>query len=371
MSNKLFRVSIVIGILIILSGISSGISLNKLKPKDDYINISPEEAWDLLKDTSNGIQIPIDCRMPDEWYLKRIDTPFPEYPRRYSDWTPTGLEKFLSLYNNSVIILYCKSGGRSIRAAEHILDETNFNGTIYNMAGGIEQWIEDGLPFNYFNLLPDQPETPVGPPVGTIKFSYTFSTSTTDRDDDSVRYGWSWDGDDLVDQWTPYYASGTVAEISHSWSVTGTYEISVLAEDHVGNKSTFSEAFSIMIKDSPNPPIIKGETQGAYDEEYNYTFSSLDPEDVNIYLYIEWGDGDIEDYIGPYQSEEEVILKHTYTEEGNYTIRAKAKDIYDIESDWSTLTVTMPKTKVINRSILNFLEQHPYLFPLLRQLIRY
>ena len=364
MSNKFFYVNIIIGILIISSGISSGLSLSILKPNDDYINITPEEAWDLLKDTSNGIQIPIDVRMPDEWHLKRIDTPFPEYPRRYSDWTPSGLEKFLSLYNNSVIILYCKTGGRSIRAAEHILDETTFNGTIYNMVGGIEQWIKDDLPFKYFNHLPNQPETPIGPTVGTIELEYCFSTITTDRDDDAVRYGWSWDGDEVVDEWTPFYASGTTAEISYNWSVSGTYEILVLAEDHVGEQSQFSEAFTIKIKYPPNPPNIKGKINGAYNEEYEYTFSSMDPENVNIYFYIEWGDGDIENFIGPYQSEEEVIINHTYTEEGNYTIRAKAKDIYDIESDWSTLAVSMPRNQPVIKPFNNLLQKLLALFNL-------
>jgi rhodanese-related sulfurtransferase len=369
MCNRIFKVTILIVILIILSGITSGISIKKLKPQIGFTDITPEEAWDFLSDTINGIQIPIDVRSPKEWLKKRIDTPFPEDPRRYSDWTTTGLEEFVSLYNNSQIILYCRGGDRSNAAARHIVEETDFNGTIYNMLGGINQWIAEDFPTKYYNHNPDQPETPISLPFGTIDVSYTFSTSTIDSDDDSVRYGWSWNGDVIVEEWTPYHASGTVAEISHNWSVTGKYNISVVAEDNVGEQSIFSENFSILIKESPNPPIIKGEIEGAYDEEYEYTFSSFDPEDVNIYLYIEWGDGDIEEYIGPYQSGEEVILKHTYTEEGNYMIRAKAKDIYDIESDWSTLTVTMPKTLVITRPLLKFLEQYSYLFPLFRQLL--
>lgn len=369
MSNKLFKICIVIGILIILNGITSGISTYKLKTLSDYINITPEEAWDLLKDTSNGIQIPIDVRSPNEWLKKRIDTPFPEFPRRYSDWTPTGLEEFVSLYNNSVVVLYCRSGDRSNAAARHIVEESDFNGTIYNMLGGINQWMEDDLPTKYFNHLPDQPETPVGPTVGVIEISYTFSTITTDSDDDSVRYGWSWDGDNVTDEWSSYYASDTTSDISHSWAIPGTYEVLVVAQDNVGEQSEFSDVLTVNVTTQPDPPIINGKLKGKAGEEYEFIFSALDPDDDNIYLYIEWGDGTIEDYIGPYQSEEEVILKHNYTEEGNYTIRTKAKDIFDIESDWSTLTVSMPKTRVINRPILNFLERHPYLFPMLRQLL--
>ncbi|UCB58316.1 MAG: hypothetical protein JSV67_06870 [Thermoplasmatales archaeon] len=370
MSNNLFKGLIVIGILIILNEITSGISIYKLKTLNDYINITPEEAWDLLKDTSNGIQIPIDVRSPNEWLKKRIDTPFPEFPRRYSNWTPTGLEEFVSLYNNSVVVLYCRSGDRSNAAARHIVEESDFNGTIYNMLGGINQWIEDDLPTKYFNHLPNQPETPVGPTIGVIEISNTFSTITTDSDNDPVRYGWSWDGDNVTDEWSSYYPSDTIADITHSWSNPGTYDILVIAQDNVGEQSEFSDVLTVNITTKPNPPIINGKLNGKAGEDYDFIFSTLDPDNDNIFLYVEWGDESIKDYNGPYQSEEKVILNHTYTEEGNYTIRAKAKDIYDIESEWATLVVNMPKTKVFNRSILNILEQYPKLFPILTHLLQ-
>jgi len=36
---------------------------------------------------------------------------------------------------------------------------------------------------------------------------------------------------------------------------------------------------------------------------------------------------------------------YSWDEQGTYSIRAKTKDIYDMESDWSTLVVEMPKYK--------------------------
>ena len=43
---------------------------------DSYTDITVQEAWDLLNNTSNGIQIPIDVRRNDEWNPEIIDTPF-------------------------------------------------------------------------------------------------------------------------------------------------------------------------------------------------------------------------------------------------------------------------------------------------------
>jgi hypothetical protein len=33
---------------------------------------------------------------------------------------------------------------------------------------------------------------------------------------------------------------------------------------------------------------------------------------------------------------------HSWSTKGTFTIKVKAKDIYGLESDWATLTVTMP-----------------------------
>ena len=115
---------------------------------NDYTNINVIEAWDFLTDTSNGIQIPIDVRQNYEWNDERIDTPVPENPRHYCLdllQDPETLEQFIDLYDGIDIIFYCKSGGRSASASS-ILSNTEFNGTIYNMVGGIGSWKTTGYP---------------------------------------------------------------------------------------------------------------------------------------------------------------------------------------------------------------------------------
>jgi len=81
----------------------------------------------------------------------------------------------------------------------------------------------------------------------------------------------------------------------------------------------------------------------------------LIPDDHDVYYYIEWGDDEIEDWIGPYESGEEVTISHTWAEQGAFTIRAKAKDIYDAESDWGTLEVEMPVNYNLNQQSTNLL----------------
>jgi len=51
-----------------------------------------------------------------------------------------------------------------------------------------------------------------------------------------------------------------------------------------------------------------------------------------------------------------------------YTIRAKAKDMYDAESEWAN-EVSMQRNKATITPFLQFLEQHPHLFPILKHLL--
>ena len=103
---------------------------------------------------------------------------------------------------------------------------------------------------------------------------------------------------------------------------------------------------------------------------------STDPEGDDLFYYIDWGDGSVEDWFGQYESGEEVKVSHRWDEEGTYAVRVKAKDIYGVESDWKTMKVTAPRSKsiysIFNNNILtNFLKQHPRILPLIRLLLKH
>ncbi|MCK4365422.1 MAG: immune inhibitor A [Thermoplasmatales archaeon] len=109
----------------------------------------------------------------------------------------------------------------------------------------------------------------------------------------------------------------------------------------------------IFLNDPPATPNIVGPPSGQVGQAYEYTFITTDPDGDQVYYYIEWGDGDIVDWDGPYDSGEELTLAHTWNEEGTFIIKAKAKDIYDYESQFETFEVTMTKS----RSLMNLLIQ--------------
>jgi len=119
--------------------------------------------------------------------------------------------------------------------------------------------------------------------------------------------------------------------------------------------------------DPPNTPTISGTINGKVREEYYYTFTSIDPDNNPVSYYIDWGDDTTTETMD-FASGEQGSASHIYNARGEYTIKAKARDTLGEESDWATLEVSMPKNKIIN-PFERFLDNHPYMFPLIRQLL--
>ena len=115
----------------------------------------------------------------------------------------------------------------------------------------------------------------------------------------------------------------------------------------------------IFNNDPPATPTINGPPSGKAGQSYQYTFSTTDPDGNDVYYYIEWGDGQIEEWDGPHGSGEAVTLSHSWTNQDTYTIRVKAKDEYDAESSWETLDVTMPRNRGF---LINILQNFPILY---------
>ncbi|UCD14047.1 MAG: right-handed parallel beta-helix repeat-containing protein [Thermoplasmatales archaeon] len=109
----------------------------------------------------------------------------------------------------------------------------------------------------------------------------------------------------------------------------------------------------------PDTPLINGTTNGKSGEVYNYSIVSTDPEGDDLYYLIDWGDGNVEEWIGPYNSSETIEVNHTWDEIGDYIIRVKAQDIYGGESDWGTLEVTMPYNYHSNWWFMRWLDRFP------------
>jgi hypothetical protein len=127
----------------------------------------------------------------------------------------------------------------------------------------------------------------------------------------------------------------------------------------------------VTANDPPKTPTINGPTSGTSGTTYTYTFSTTDPDGDDVSYCIDWNDGAGEVCIGPYPSGKEVTDTHTWSADGTYTIRVKARDMNGAESDYATLTVTMPYsfTKPMSQFLEWLFQRFPNTFLLLRQLM--
>ena len=350
----------------------NNINYNSNVSSDGYIDITVNEAWEMLTDSTpeNGIQIPIDVRTTAEWDIDRIDTPYPEQPVNFVLAvleTPEGLDEFFSLYDGQTVVMYCKAGGRS-KSASEILVDNGFSGIIYNMLGGISEWKSEDLPIKKGNTEPYIP-TISGSNVVILGEEAIFSCVANDLDDDAVKYGLDWNNDNNVDEWTSYYPSGQSIDISYTWTESGTFSFKIKSQDHVGGQSGFSEVFEVTVNLPPNDPEITGPTKGKPGVEQEYTVVTTDPDGDQVSYCFDWGDDSGEVCLGPFAPGEEVPVTHTWAEEGTYTIKVKARDIHNAESDEVTLEVSMPKNKIISHPFLRFLNLQQNLFLKLMQIL--
>ena len=225
------------------------------------------------------------------------------------------------------------------------------------------------------NTPPNTPSKPSGPTSGIVGVSYFYTTSAIDPDGDDIRYGWDWDGDGIVDEYSNLMNSGNVDSRSHSWSSTGTYNVKVKAKDEHNALSGFSSPLAVTITSGVNQPPNKpstpsGPTSGKTGTQYGYSSNTIDSDGDDVFYMFDWGDGTNSGWLGPYISGDTVNAFKTWTAQGSYSVKVKAMDSNLEEGPWSDpLAISMPKNKAIN-PFLPFLERLIERFPILEQILQ-
>jgi len=220
----------------------------------------------------------------------------------------------------------------------------------------------DPYPVKIGNVPPDVPIIN-GPTVGGVGTSYKYSIVTTDPDNDEIHYYMDW-GDGDNSGWDGPYLSGEKAILNHTWTSPGTYILKAKAKDNYNEQSDWSDIFDLTIveNDIPTIPTIDGPTRGKTGVPQTYTLTSTDPDGNAISYYIIWGDGGTTNWTSFQPSGSPCTVSHTWNTKGSYTIEAKAKDVYDAESNWVELKISIPRNRMLSNFLLiRFLEKIPLL----------
>ena len=101
------------------------------------------------------------------------------------------------------------------------------------------------------NSPPAIPQRPIGSESGKIRKPYSYSTSTTDPDNDMVYYLFDW-GDNTDTDWIGPCTSGEPITRSHTWATPGTYHLRVKARDDHTLESEWSESLIVALPCLPS-----------------------------------------------------------------------------------------------------------------------
>jgi hypothetical protein len=200
------------------------------------------------------------------------------------------------------------------------------------------------------NVPPGMPSTPAGADTGYLDSTYEFSTRAGDENGDRLFLQFDWgDGDTSV--WSNMVPESTAVTMSHAWFVPGEYSVVARARDQKGLVSGWSNVhIMVVIGDSvsrpPGIPLVPiGRDTGYVDSTYAFRTAGGDPNGDSIMFQFDWGNGDTSAWSGPVPESTFVMVTHSWTTVGDYLVRARAKDVNDLMSDWSgahILTVKDP-----------------------------
>jgi hypothetical protein len=197
------------------------------------------------------------------------------------------------------------------------------------------------------NELPDNPNKPTGPTSGRAGPQYTYCASGgDDPDGHQVKYGFDWNDDGTVDDWTDFVDSGQQACIDHSFSSGGTYHIKAKTKDEKGGTSEWSPELTVTM--APNDPPGKpgtpsGNDNGIVGTSYPYSTNAVsDPDGDSVLYQFDWGDGEKSNW------KQNPEASHKWTTKGTFNVKARSKDEYGATSDWSGgLSVFMDNTEPV------------------------
>ena len=201
------------------------------------------------------------------------------------------------------------------------------------------------------------PDQPSGPTRARNQSRYEYSTKLMIQNQNGLYYNFSW-GDENCSGWLGPYTHNERVRAEYKWEEPGEYQVQSQARYRYNTTLSlddwittgWSEPLLVSVTNenaenlAPETPTITGTINGKVGENYDYTFSATDPDGDDVYIYVEFcADCDENQWYGPFESGYALTLSHSWEAQGNYQVKSKVRDVFDAESDWVILEVSMPK----------------------------
>ncbi len=127
------------------------------------------------------------------------------------------------------------------------------------------------------------------PDEGFIGEKISFHAESDDQNNLNISYGWDWDDDHTVDEWTSWSKAGTTRNVTHSWDDPGTYKVRAIAKNERERLSNWSECRTLAIANQPpdtpaNPYPANGSTGISRSPSLSWNCSDPDSQSITYTL---------------------------------------------------------------------------------------
>ncbi len=185
---------------------------------------------------------------------------------------------------------------------------------------------------------------PVG--VGAFSRSGSFTDPGSDTWSGTVNYG-----DGSGDQPLTLTPSKTFA-LNHTYTTSGTYTVTVTVEDDDLGVGTTSFTVTVdLVSNTAPTAAITGPTTFFSGQNVAFTLSASDSTSdmaAGFVYTIDWGDGTTNTVVPRTANNGSgVVVNHTYTTEGTFTIRVTATDVGNLTSAEATLNVATQLAMIV------------------------
>ena len=175
---------------------------------------------------------------------------------------------------------------------------------------------------NKENNPPETPLKPSGPTFVEKGVEYTYSSSSYDMDGDEIKYIFDW-GDGNYSNWSNFIASNKTVSISHTFTLTSTFEIRLMAQDVNGLNSSWSLPLNVTVSQfnlRKKPPVANISMYGNLSVNETIIFDgsgSFDEDGAIVLYYWDFGDG---------TNGSGINLSHVYHKPGKYLVTLVVTD---------------------------------------------
>ena len=112
----------------------------------------------------------------------------------------------------------------------------------------------------------------------------------------------------------------------------------------------------------PGKPMVNGPSEGIRLIPYIFSAQATDPDGDDVSYFFDWGDGYDSGWHDFVPSNTLLMDHHYWDVYGHYDVKVRAQDIYGADSEWTTLSFTVPRNHATSGSVWQgFLDMFPIL----------